>query len=364
MKYRWDKNELNKRLLAAKESKDYDLLDNISYMLDLLEDMHDDKFANQNTDNEDLMIYYTDGIEKIADSTFDRCIDIFTIASNIDEIYTKVALSKINLSNKDLIDLGYEIIASLKDKRALQIYHELTRQDRSYLNIATNIDEIYTNESEGVIIHDNNTKKSYINIKREYNIQDLEALIHEVMHAIMYKYTRNKIGYLYGYFSELEGKFGEILTSQFLKEHDMKKYADEIDFHNYSTVTYQSFMAYLTDVLIYTANEETFDVDAANVLINKEIPFKDFKVTDEEIPFICNRNGFDTVTNIINYMMCLELRNKYSPEDQFLLLQQYKKIDDYDFYNKQLKQLFDFYQDKNKQLIDEKNRLNKKIRVL
>ena len=184
------------------------------------------------------------------------------------------------------------------------------------------------------------------------------------MHAIMYKYTRNKICHSYGYFSELEGKFGEILTSQFLKEHDMKQYADEIDLRNYSTVIYQSFMAYLTDVLIYTANEETFDADAANVLITKEIPFKDYKVTDEEIPFICNINGFDTITNIINYMMCLELRNKYSPEDQFLLLQQYKKIDDYDFYNKQLKQLFDFYQDKNKQLIDEKNRLNKKIRVL
>ena len=70
------------------------------------------------------------------------------------------------------------------------------------------------------------------------------------------------------------------------------------------------------------------------------------------------------LTNIIDYMICLELRNKYTPEEQVLFIKQLRKIENYDFYNKEMPTVFDFYNDDNRQIREEKERLDKKIRVL
>ena len=365
MKYRWKEKELLKGLKNAVKNNDPDTEDNFNHMLSLLQDMHITEVPepDSNPSYESLFDNYRDYMEYISDEVFDRCTDIFKIVNDEDEIFTQIKQSKINLSNHDLVSLGHEIIEELNDSRALQIYQEITRNKNHYLHIVDDDREDEKDDRYGVTIFDHVEKKSYIMLKRRYTPYDIETFIHEIMHAILYKHRDRKY-YMCNYFEELEGKFGERLTSNFLRKHEMDTWADELDAYNLYENIYKSYMLYLNDILFYTSKNHRFNTTAATKMITEETPFKDTYIDPENIPYICNMNGFATITNIIDYMICLELSNKYPPEDQFAFIKQLSKIENYEFYNGEIKTVFDFYKDNNKQMIEEKNRIDKKIRVL
>ena len=172
------------------------------------------------------------------------------------------------------------------------------------------------------------------------------------------------IYYECNYFEELEGIFGESITSQYLRQHDMENWANELDFYNLYISIYKSYMLYLSDIIFYTSKKGVFKPKEATKLIVDETPFKDTYIDIENIPEIVRLNGFKTITDLIDYMVCLEISKKHSPEDQFMIIKQLCKKEDYDFYNYIMRALFDFYYDNNKQLSEEKNILDKKIRVL
>lgn len=364
MKYRWKEKYLLKGLENAIKHNDIATIQNYESMLDMIRGKDYLEFDIPEPTYDELFKNYATDMEYIEDSIFDRCSSVFNIVNNEDEIFTNLVHTRFDINNKELLQLGYEIIESIKDPKALKIYQEIIRNKNHYINIEddTDLNDEHTS-LYGVTIYDHVEKKSYIAIKRRYTIFDLSTLVHEMMHAIMYKYNDRKC-YVCNYFEELEGLFGESITAQYLRKHDMAKYADEMEAYNLYLTIYQSYMLYLNDVIFFTSKDGKFNTEAATKMITEETPFKETYIDEENIPYICELPGFKMLTNIIDYMICLELRNKYTPEEQVLFIKQLRKIENYDFYNKEMTTVFDFYNDDNRQIREEKERLNKKIRVL
>ena len=363
MKYRWKEKLLLKGLKNAINHNDKISEEHFNCMLALLNDIHADKIDLPDNNYQSMYDYYSNEMEYINADIFDRCVDIFGIVKDEDDLYTKIKHSNITLKNKELIELGYEMVESLKDKKSLEIYKELVKHGNHYLHIVDDDLEDIHDDVYGITYYDHTNEKPYVILKRRHTPYDIETFMHEVMHAIIYRY-KDKDELVSDYFQELEGRFGERLATQYMREHNMEKWANEIDAYNLQTVLYTSFQLYLNDTLFYTAKDNKFNINKASSYIQTETPFKDAYLEDEDIPNICNINGFDTITNIIDYLICLELSKKYDTPEQFAFIKQLGKFCNSEFFNTEMKTMFDFYTDNNKLLIEEKERLDKVKRVI
>ena len=103
MKYRWKEKQLLKGLKNAINNHDEITEEHFNCMLELLNDIHSDKIILPEYNYEDMYEYFINGMEYISSDIFDRCIDIFGIVPDIDELYTKIKHSTITLKNKELI---------------------------------------------------------------------------------------------------------------------------------------------------------------------------------------------------------------------------------------------------------------------
>ena len=358
MKYKWKEKELLKGLKKAIQHESIETIENYEFMLSVLKDINTSDLPRVNNDFNSLYEHYIDNVDCIEDRIFDYVADMFRICNNDDELFEQYITPKMDLTNKELIDLGYEIIKTLDDKQAKEIYKEITNHHNHLLHI---VDDEKPEEDSliyGTALRDYVDVKPYILLKRRHTVHDIETFIHEIMHSIIFILNNNKI-YPFNYFEELEGRFGEKLTSTYLREHKMKKEADQIDAYNLTTTLYQSYMLYLCDVLFFTAKNKTFDLEAANKMIIDETPYKDTYISPDNIRHIMEHNAFYIITNAIDYMVSLELSNKFEPKDQFSFIKRLSNMESYGFYNEDMARTFDFYKDNNKQLIDEKQRLDK-----
>jgi len=365
MKYRWKEKELLKGLKEAISHDNIETIENYEFMLSILRDINTSDIPTVTNNYNALLNHYTEDINCIEEPIFDKVLELYKIVNDEQELYDQEEPSKFDLKNKELVELGREIIESLGDQKALDIYKEITNKHNHLLhivdddNIQLDDDMIY-----GTSIRDYVNVKPYILLKRRHNVHDIEVFIHEVMHSIIFVLNHDK-SYPFNYFQELEGRYGERLSSNFLKEHGMKKQANEIDEYNLTITLYQSFMLYLSDILFYNAKNGSFDLQSSNKMLQEETPFKDTIIIEDSIKDIVRYSAFYIITNAIDYLISLELSNKYSPNEQYIFIKQLCNMESYNFYNQDMMKTFDFLNDNNKQLIDEKRRIEqaKRIRI-
>ena len=370
MEYKWNKKEILKKLKQAMEENNINNMENFRVMLDIinntvdLHDMNTVKSDDNLTYGQHKELYIRD-LQFIDEGIFDYISSIFSIEKDIDKLFTIYKHDALDLNNKELLDIGYGIIEQLNDKRVIDLYTQFRNNKTHRLNIDNmTSDKVgLTRGLQGITMYDYRNKKSYISIHREHNAEDVVTLLHEFMHAVAAMDNKYD-GLKYAYFTELEGHFGERLAIEYMKKHDMKKYATQVEANDIYDLLNHSLMLYLNDLLFYTSKNSQFRYRETTKIAREETGYDDIIVRKEDIPEVCSYNGFDLVTNIIDYLIVLELNNTCDIEEQYRMIQELKKQDDFLFYNMAMPDMFNFFHDEAKDLKKLKKSIDKKTRVI
>lgn len=186
-------------------------------------------------------------------------------------------LPKLNLSDEDLIEIVREMVKSLRIKEFTKIYDKIATPTLHRLNIQKNNLKYTAGTLQyvgGITLNDPLFDKSYINIFRNYTIEDVEVLFHEVMHAILYSlmrpiYTKNQNNiYL---LQELEGQFGSLYAYEYLSYIGFNKEMKELKNEYIDSILTSSFLFIVNHVLFATSENQTFNLKAAEERINEQL---------------------------------------------------------------------------------------------
>ena len=365
MKYKW--KEQHFRELLSKDINEYDKHD-INCMIDILHDVIDlDFFGITNNSEHDTFMTrfhrYHDGCEYLDENLIQFASSIFSIEKNECNLFTYIEDNEYKLSNEDLIEFAYEILKTLNNKYVLTIFNEIYTNRNNYLHICESNNNIVGTSQElgGLTIPVYNNYKSYIVLFRNHTITDLQTLVHELLHAVRFRLFQTSPDRL-NYFDELEGRFGNRLTYNYLLQNGYKFEGDELLAKELYGILYNSYMLYLNNALFYTADKNKFRLRDATNELRKRTKFKESRIRSNDIDEICSINCFTIVTEIIDYLICLELSTKYNnPEDEYHKILELKKNDNYNYYHYELYKQYDFYNDKVKALKKEKKYIDKFI---
>ena len=370
MEYKWSKKEVLKRLKESIEANDEDNIENYTIMLEMLNNNVDVHHMEMIKKDDHLTFaqqrdYFINDIQYIDEGIIDYISTMFSIEKDEDNLFTKILFDDLDLTDKELIDLRYEIFESMKNPEVLKYYNEFKdkRKHLLHINKISNDKHGLSKDLQGLTLYDYEKEKAFVSIHRRNKIDDITTLTHEFMHALM-AYNKEYNAQLCGYFLELEGHFGERLAIEYMKNHGMKKYADSIEAENIYSKLHNSFMIYLSDVLFSTAKNSRFRVKEATNVVREETKYKDALIQHKDIPYICSYNAYDTITNIIDYLIVLELSKKYDIEEQYRMLLELKRQDDYWFFNWVLPDTFDFYTNNMKDFKQLKRKIDKVKRVI
>ena len=238
--YTWNKRELElKRKLALllrkpEYAKHYELILNQLNLTDELFKPSDIMVNNRpSTINYyESLSRFSAGLEYLSEDTYMSMAEIFLMIEDHNAFNRKEELNPLLLTNTALIELVRDMIESFHIKEFNSIYDKIINPKEQRLNIQKN-DLSYTAGTleyvGGITLNDPLFDKSYINIFRNYTIEDAEVLLHEVMHAIYYSlmrpiYTKNRNNiYL---LQELEGQFGSLYTYEYLSKQGFTREMD------------------------------------------------------------------------------------------------------------------------------------------
>ena len=373
MEYKWDKEDLmdnyQKAILLRHEA------DKESYkgMIDILDGKFDFESVNITADDNEHETWkqrkdrYYDYMDRIDNGLIAFASSIFSIAKNEDELFTSIQEKELPLTDKELVDLGYEIIRSLNDKHALRIYRELFNSELHHAHIMDFKNDFQgaSQQLGGLTTNIHQEHKSYILILRNHTAEDIRVIVHEALHAIINKlFKERQRGY---YFGELEGRFGNRLASDYLLTHNMVREGNELTADELYSILLESYLLYLNNVLFETSKNSKFRFREATEELRKHTKFKDSTIRKSDLPFICTKTCFVTTMEILDYLMCLELATKYpeDPREQYHRVLYTKKHDssnylhlvlpvDYDFCNDKLKALKKLKKYVDKQMIQKR----------
>ena len=339
--YRWNKYELIlKKLLASLLNKQeynehYDL---ILRQLRLEQELFKPDDILVSTKNDDIsyseaLRNFASGLEVLSEDTYLSIAEIFLMIEDHNAFKMSTNLPKIKLTDKELLMLVREMIESLGISEFLRIYDKIITPSQHRLNIQRN-DLKYTAGTleyvGGITLNDPLFDKSYINIFRNYTIEDVEILFHEAMHSIFYSIMRpiykKDINNIY-LLQELEGQFGSLYAYNYLGSIGYKKEAYELKRDYINSILTSSFLFIVNHVLFATSKSQEFDLLAAEKRINEQLKIP-IVIKPEELPTYLSMNGFETVTTLISSLIALEILDKdISTKEQIELLYSIKKSD-------------------------------------
>lgn len=352
MKYKWKEKQLKNKLDIAKQNQDYVVRNNYKNMIGLmngkldLSDISIPKVKSKETYNTRYNRYHAN-IHYLRDEIIEFLASIFIIEENEDNLFEDIPYKNWDLTDKELLDLCYEILETLNDKDLLEVYKEIIDPHNHYLNIMNYDDFLSTHSREinGLTFYDKNEDKSYISIHRHYNIEDVKALVHEVMHAYFYKLYEDD-PFKVNYFGELEGRFGNRLAGNYMLKHNMKHYGNELRIAELYDILNESYLLYLNNVLFNTQEKSTFRLKKATKVLRKNTGYPDTTIGGKDLPYICSINCLVAATEILDYLVCLEAQVKhYKPEYQLDVIKDVRSNDNPNYVNNLMPHEFDFFGD-------------------
>ncbi len=370
MSYTWDIDKLHRKLVLSrllhnkKHLKYYYLVLN---SLNINEEDFDksELLLHENASGIDFMEaykYFVTGLDYIHDDLYNDAVDIFSWFEDTASLRVVPPLSKLDMSDDDLVAISHDIIKSMGDPDLLKAFNVLINKDNHLLNIASSNENTKTaTKSLGGVTFFHPTKRtSHINIFRENTVEDIEYLVHESLH-FAYKYLLHKMYNFDGVhlFSELEGEFANVYVAEYLEKIGFKdgSYLREMLVNNCLTASY---LLMINHILFKTAKNKQFDVSSATQEVNKYLENIEIDILESEVPSYLTISAFEEVTNILSYLTALELNKDYSPNDALSVITSLKMNESADLYANLEENGIHFIKDGYKDLIKEYKITHKK----
>lgn len=315
MQYRWKKSELylkyilsflihnsNYRFTIYSLLKQYDLAHPKS---------HIEKYSLDETDYDFLVKkeYFYDCLDLIPEDIIKKCQNIYLEFEDINYFKQEFKLPKRFFTVQELMNMLDEIINSINNPDILREYQKLMTKKNHTYNIQTgNKNSKGELSISGMTIYDTLFHKNYINILREYTIDDIITSAHETMHAIF-----NNLLFEYGInyeeqllFVELEGYFGTLLATNYLNDLGYQKDAKIARAATLDSTIFLSLALSIGDI-IFSSSDHCLDIPSSLEKAWDFFPsdrFVDFKDNYESY---INFPALDMLIDILDYTTALEL---------------------------------------------------------
>lgn len=319
--YKWNKYELiAKKILAGILRKEavkehYDTILRQINLSDNLFNLEDILIQNNNDASYfDALRRFTTGLEYLSEDTYLAMAEIFLMIEDHSALLKKFTLEENNLTEKELIEIVREMVYSFNIKEFNEIFNKIINPKLHQLNIQKNMNATIGPIEcvNGITLTDPLFDKSFINIFRNYTLEDVEVLFHEIMHAIFYSLMRkiykkqhNNIYLL----QELEGQFASLYSYEYLEKLGFTKEAKQLKTEYIDGILTSSFLFIVNHVLFATSQNQHFDVEAATNRINEQLKHH-IVLTNENLPNYLNINGLVTLTTMISSLISLEVLDK------------------------------------------------------
>lgn len=317
MKYSWNLKriqqykKLYQLLKYQKGIEQYQLLETIKKQTFNLEDVLIQE-EKESIDFESLKYFFGIGIEYIPSILYKSITDFFFWCEDLSCLEEPEKLKTLNISIDDIITITHDIIASTNNKTVLQIFNSLIKSHKNLINFQDVIElpKGATESLGGITTRVPFNKKSYINVFRNHTIEDIEMFTHEVFHYIynylLYSaYKKPDIRML----GELEGQFGSIYATRFLSRYDLKEESEKLQKNHFNSIITSSYLVMINHILFVTSKNNEFDLTAANKMLNERLTKINIEIPESDLPKYLTVQGFEKITNIISYLIALELIN-------------------------------------------------------
>lgn len=329
MIYTWNKTDIKKYLTLSKILRNKNNIDHFNTILSLISE---DKKINKNDillldkkeeiDFLDSFKIFITGLEYIPEDLYSDITDMFTWFEDYDGLSNRLEYKDLKLSNNDIINIAYEIIASMKNKELLDSFKTLITPSNHLLHITSSSSDTSTVTSKlgGITFRNPYNKNGYVIEFRNNTIEDIEILVHEFMHFfygnLLHKCFANKGAKC---LTELEGQYASIYSERYLekifKEEALKLRKNQID-----TILTSSYLLMVNQALFQTSKDKSFDLQSAANLVNKHLSKGKISILPEELTSYLTVQGFQDMTNILSYIVSLEIINEDLPNDALNLI--------------------------------------------
>lgn len=315
--YRWNKKELYFKYLYSiiLDNPEYKYLINsllkqydLSHPKAYLEkyNIDEDKYSHLSQSN-----YYYDDYHIIPEDVITKLKSLYLTWDDIAYFaQQKFTLPHQQFTNHELMMMLDDIMHSLDNPDILYIYKYLIKRK----NNTYNIQDAHKNcrgelSISGMTIYDMIFGKNYINILREYNIEDLTTLTHETMHAILnillieecLDYNDSKL------FLEIEGSLGTALSWKYLEEKGYVKDVNRSKLAKMDSTLFLSSALTIGDI-IFSHNER--DLEAIKEEIKKAFPEDRFIDIKDNFKSYISFPAVDIIIDIVDYLTILELMKR------------------------------------------------------
>ena len=339
--YKWNKYELiAKKFLATilRKQTCKEHYDTILRQIKLDQEQFKSGDILLTTKKEDITYFealknFASGLEVFSEDTYMSLAEIFLMIEDHYALKIETKLPEITLTDKELIEIVREMIKSLSIKEFTQIYDKIANPILHRLNIQKNNLKYTAGTLQyvgGITLNDPLFDKSYINIFRNYTIEDAEVLFHESMHAIFYSLMRSfytkDINNIY-ILQELEGQVASLYAYEYLSQIGFNEEMKQLKNEYINSILTSSFIFILNHVLFATSKHQQFDLKAAEERINEQLKIP-IILKPEELSTYLSIDGYETLTTLISSLIALEIHEKDSSiYEKMELLYNLKKDD-------------------------------------
>ena len=315
MNYKWNLKEIKLKLLLAKllhDKRAISIYQNI-YQIgsnNITREILTIDEASK-VDFYEAGIYFSTALDYIPDILYEDILNLFLLFNDFDILDNNHEFNKLNISNKDLITICYDIIKDINKPDMLHFYEKLLKNNK--INIVKNNKDVTCSHSErigGITISNQLFRESYINIFRNDTIEDIEILIHEFMHAYYYmlnNYNDSKFHLL----PELEGQAGSLYAY---------KQLEKLNFSETILLRQEALNSIIISSLYMIVNHALYlthyDPQKATLYLDKVAPELGITISEDELDYYLNTQGFQTCSNTISYLIILDLINKINDNQE------------------------------------------------
>lgn len=321
-KYSWDIEELmKKRNFFKKQMEIYkELFETYESMIE-----NSDKhlFTGNNDDYDDvenrsLKELQEDFFNTLSRKNISLITDSVDIISPFDTQIDVRNLSKLTISDEELVDTVRELFKKLPSKVFAKKFEDIAKHDNHLLHIRDR-KKLPTN-CLGLAYTDSLNHLAYGLVSRRNTIEDIISLFHESFHMIVREKeeplfsTTNKMLY-----SETEGSFATLLICNMLKELGYNK--DELDFVEKRQLIFA--LDTITSFYIITNGFNNID-EEGNIKLNQFNTF--LKENNIYIPItqntFCNlvsQISYEELSDGISYLTALDLFEQYKSNPEKIL---------------------------------------------
>lgn len=333
MEYNWRKTRIERLKRLAERFQDKRTLENAEIMLDILNSNQDTSIfhivpENKEFDFDEAFEYYTHNMKHLPDNVLDTLMELFRIEPDFEWFFKRPIITPLDITHKELIELGHDCVKELHDDKLTRTYDEIVKKRNHQLHITDSYNPRGCNaQLDGATLYDTINNRQYIYLYETHTAFDFETLIHETLHARMHEINVANYENI-SYFRELEGRFGNLLSSVYLDKIGFGDLASELTEYELRTALNDSYNLYVSDLLFGTAQNKQFDLDEVKRCYEEETVGKwDYK--PDQLSNIFSIYGFDVATDLLCYLMTMDtyLKRKDIEETYHKMLEMKPKED-------------------------------------